>query len=104
MALKTKPFDPSKYLDDDAAVALYLDEALATNDGGVVAACLGDVARARGMTQLAKDAGLTRASLYKALSADGNPELSTVLRVLQALRLKLTAVPSTKAARVNSLS
>ncbi len=94
MVTRTKPFDPSKHLDDDEAIAIYIDEALATNDAGVVAACLGDVARARGMTQLAKEAGLTRASLYKALSSDGNPEFSTVLRVIQALRLKLTAVPA----------
>jgi probable addiction module antidote protein len=94
MATKTKPFDPSKHLDDDEAIAFYIDEALATNDAAVVAACLGDVARARGMTQLAKEAGLTRASLYKALSAGGNPEFATILRVIQALRLKLSAVSS----------
>ena len=78
MATRTKPFNPSKHLDSDKAIAIYLDEALATNDAAVVAACLGDVARARGMTKLAKEAGLTRASLYKALSSGGNPEFSTI--------------------------
>jgi probable addiction module antidote protein len=90
MRTKTEPFDAAQYLDNDAVIAAYLDEALATGDAGVVAKCLGDVARARGMTEIAAEAGLTRASLYKALSSEGNPELATVLRVIQALKLRLS--------------
>jgi probable addiction module antidote protein len=90
MVTKTYPFDASEYLDDDETIAVYLDEALATGDAGFVAKCLGDVARARSMTEIAAAAGLTRASLYKALSAEGNPEFATVLRVIQALKLRLS--------------
>jgi probable addiction module antidote protein len=90
MVTKTTLFDASKYLDTDEAIAVYLDEALATGDAGFVAKCLGDVARARGMSQIAAGAGLTRASLYKALSSGGNPEFATVLRVIQALKLRLS--------------
>jgi probable addiction module antidote protein len=90
MVTKTYPFDASEYLDDNETIAVYLDEALATGDAALVAKCLGDVARARGMTEIAAEAGLTRASLYKALSSEGNPEFATVLRVIQALKLRLS--------------
>jgi len=90
MALKTKPFDPAEYLDDDEAIAAYLDEAMATGDPHFIAKSLGVVARARGMTQIAKDTGLSRESLYRALSDDGNPEMTTLLAVLSALGLRLS--------------
>jgi probable addiction module antidote protein len=94
MALKTLPFDAAEYLDDDKAIAEYLEEAMkiATEDSdpSFLAQALGTVARARGMSQIAKEAGLSRESLYKALGAEGNPEFGTVLRVLQALGLKLS--------------
>jgi probable addiction module antidote protein len=92
MALKTKPFDAAEYLDDDASVAAYLDEAMATGDAKFIAKSLGVVARARGMTQIAKDTGLSRESLYRALSDDGNPEFATMVTVLSALGLRLSVV------------
>ncbi|MGQ0672078.1 MAG: addiction module antidote protein [Hyphomicrobium sp.] len=88
--LSTRPFDPAEYLDDEDAIAAYLDEALATDNAAFIADAIGVVARARGMTQIAKDAGLTRESLYKALSSDGNPEFATILKVLRAMGLRLS--------------
>lgn len=72
-------------------MAAYLEAALAEGDAALVAAALGDLARARGMTAVSRAAGLGRESLYKALSRDGNPELATVLRVVRALGLELRA-------------
>jgi probable addiction module antidote protein len=94
MALKTRPFDAAEYLEDDEAITEYLEEAMkiAQEDGNpsFLAVALGTVARARGMSQIAKDAGLSRESLYQALGAEGNPEFGTILKVLQALGLKLS--------------
>jgi probable addiction module antidote protein len=94
MGTKTKRWDPAEHLDSDDAVVAYVDAALEDGDPALVAAALGDVARARGMSQIARDSGLSRESLYKALSADGNPEFSTVLRVMKAIGLRLTAAPA----------
>jgi probable addiction module antidote protein len=94
MTRKTHPFDPAKYLDNDEAIAAYIDAALEEDDGAGLADALGVVARARGMTQVARDAGVARESLYKSLSADGNPSVDTLLRVMKALRLKLSVSPS----------
>jgi len=91
---KTRRWDPADYLKSDKDVIAYLQAALEDGDSGVVAAALGDVARAKGMTRVARQAGLGRESLYKALSAGGNPELATVLRVVRALGIKLHAVPA----------
>ena len=90
MPLKTTLFDPAEYLDDDVAIKSYIDDAIATGDAGFIAKCIGDVARARGMSQIAKDSGLSRESLYKALSTNGNPEFATILKVITALGLKLS--------------
>ena len=90
---KTKRWDAADHLKSDADVIAYLEAALEDGDSGVVAAALGDIARAKGMTKVARQAGLGRESLYKALSAGGNPELGTVLRVVRALGIKLHAVP-----------
>ena len=90
---KTKRWDAADYLKTDRDVIAYLEAAFEDGDSGVVAAALGDIARAKGMTKVARQAGLGRESLYKALSADGNPELGTVLRVVRALGIKLHAVP-----------
>ena len=94
MALKTFPYDSAEYLEDDQAIAEYLEEAMKIamedSDPSFLAVALGTVARGRGMSQIAKDAGLSRESLYKALGAEGNPEFGTVLKVLQALGLKLS--------------
>lgn len=75
-------------------MAAYLEAALDTGDPALIVAALGDIARAKGMTRIARDAGLGRESLYKALSPDGNPEFATVLRVIQALGLRLHAASS----------
>jgi probable addiction module antidote protein len=91
MPLKTFPYDSAEYLDSDEAIAVYLDEAFKTQDPSFITRAIGVAARARGMTQIAKDAGLSRESLYKALSDTGNPEFATVLRVLQALGVRMRA-------------
>lgn len=86
---KTHPWDVTRYLDSDEAMAAYLDAALEEDDPVLLAAALGDIARAKGMTQIARETGLGRESLYKALSAEGNPEFGTVQKVVRSLGLKL---------------
>ena len=92
MTVKTRPFDPTRYLDSDEAIAGFLEEAFGTDDASFIVHAFGVVARARGMTQIAKDAGLYRESLYRALGENGNPEFSTVLKVAKALGLRLAVV------------
>ena len=87
----TKIWDAAEYLETEEDMVAYLEAALELNDPTLVAAALGDITRAKGMTQIAKKTGLGRESLYKALSPDGNPEFSTVLKVVSALGLKLHA-------------
>ena len=96
----TTIWDPVKHLATADDVAAYLEAALQDGDPQLVAAALGDIARAKGMSQVARDAGLGRESLYKSLSSSGNPELATVLKVISALGLELhvTAVDEAKAA------
>jgi probable addiction module antidote protein len=94
MAVKTTRFDSAEYLDSDEAISAYLEEALATDDPAFITQALGTIARARGMSQIAKETGLSRESLYKALSAEGNPEFSTVIRVMQALGLRFSVTSS----------
>lgn len=79
----------SEYLETEADIAAYLNAALEDGDTSVIAAALGDIARAKGMTQLAKETGITRDGLYKALSPTGNPSFDTVQRVIKAFGLKL---------------
>ncbi len=93
IATDTRPFDAARYLDDDETIAAYLDEAMATGDAAYIVKSLGTVARARGMTQIAKDAQMSRESLYKSLGGDGNPEFATVLRVIGALGMRLSVEP-----------
>jgi probable addiction module antidote protein len=88
--LKTTVWDPVDHLETDEDMALYLQAALEEDDPILVAAVLGDIARAKGMTKVARDAGLGRESLYKALSPTGNPEFATVLKVIDALGFRLT--------------
>ena len=85
-------WDAADYLKSEEDMAAYLQACIeeAPEDPALIAAALGDVARARGMVQLAKETGLTREGLYKALSKDGNPNFGTVLKVLHALGLKIT--------------
>jgi probable addiction module antidote protein len=84
------PFDPADYLDNDEVIAEYLSAAVEDPDPNVFLAALGDVAKARGMAQIAKDAGLGRESLYKALSTGAHPRYETVHAVLRALGVKFT--------------
>lgn len=84
-----RSWDPARYLESDEDVAAYLDAALEEDDPALLAAALGDVARAKGMTEIARETGLGRESLYKALSTDGNPEFGTVQKVVRSLGLKL---------------
>lgn len=93
---KTRPWDAAKHLNTPADMASYLEAALEDGDPALVAAALGDIARAKGMTEVAREAGLGRESLYKALSPNGNPEFSTILKVLKALGMRLHAVSQTR--------
>ncbi|MHC4042984.1 addiction module antidote protein [Bradyrhizobium sp. 23AC] len=90
---KTRPFDASEYLDSTEAIAAYLSEAFETNDPSFVTDAIGIVSRARGISTLAKDTGLSRENLYKALSSEGHPEFSTVMKVLGSLGVELHAQP-----------
>ncbi len=90
MAIQTTAFDAAEYLDSDDAIQAYLAAALETADSAFITEALGTVARAKGMTQIAQAAGLSRESLYKSLSSDGNPEFATVLRVIGALGFRLS--------------
>lgn len=87
----TTPYDTADYLKTEEDMVLYFEACLDEDpgDGSLIRAALGDIARARGMAQLARDTGLAREGLYKALSADGNPEFATVMKVIKALGLKL---------------
>ncbi|HEY0554290.1 MAG TPA: addiction module antidote protein [Thermoanaerobaculia bacterium] len=90
---KTTPYDVAEHLRTPEEMAAYLDAWFeeAPDDAAGIARALGDIARAKGMTQVAKDAGLSRESLYRALSADGNPSFATILKVARALGVKLHA-------------
>jgi len=92
--VKLRPFDASRYLDTEDAVAGYLAEALETNDAEFIAEAIGTVARARGMTQLAKTSGMSREQLYRSFGRGGNPTLKTMLRVMKAMNVTLTATPA----------
>ena len=89
---KISSWDPAEYLETKEDMAAYLEAALEANDPSLIAAALGDIARAKGMSQISKKTGLGRESLYKALSPEGNPEFSTILKVINALGLQLRAV------------
>lgn len=93
MGIKLNKWDVVEHLKNDEEMALYLEACFEEDpgDGSLIRAALGDLARARGMAQLARDTGLSREGLYKALSPEGNPEFSTVVKVIHALGLKLHA-------------
>ena len=84
-------FDAAPYLDSEVAIAAYLTDILMANDPALLAASLGDIARARGMSEIAKASGITREALYKALRPDAQPRFDTVSRVCAALGVKLVA-------------
>lgn len=89
--MKTTKFDPAEHLDTEEVQAELISEALETGDAKFIAHAIGTVARARGMTKLSKDSGVTRESLYRALSVEGDPRLSTLTSVLSALGIGLRA-------------
>ncbi len=84
-------FDAPDYLDSEEAISEYLNVILEENDPALLASALGDIAKARGMTQVAKDAGIGREALYKALRPDASPRFDTINRVLNSLGVKLVA-------------
>ena len=92
--IKTAAWDTSEHLKSKEDMAAYLEAALEDGDPSVVSAALGDIARSQGMARIAQDTGLGRESLYKSLSGEGNPELATVLKVINALGLRLRALPT----------
>ena len=96
--LGIKPFDAADYLQSDEDCAIYLQACIdeAPDDAALFSKALGDIARSRGMMQLARDTGISREGLYKALGEQGNPSLSTVLKVLHALGLRLNIDPQAK--------
>lgn len=90
MAIHTTRFDAAEVLDTPEAIEAFLEDAFESGDPAFITHALGIVARAKGMTKLAEETGLTRQALYKALSAEGHPEFGTVLKVAGALGFKLT--------------
>ncbi len=93
--LKLRKWDVTDHLNSDEDIALYLGACIEEDpgDGSLLRAALGDVARAKGMSQLARDTGLAREGLYRALSAEGNPEFSTVFKVIRSLGFRLHVQP-----------
>ena len=91
--IKTRPFDMANYLHSEAEIAEYLRQVLEDNDPAELAGALGDIARARGMTQLARDTGLSRESLYKSLSGERAPSSDTLFMVIHAMGFKLSVEP-----------
>ena len=91
MTLKTLPWDSAAYLETDEDMADYLDVVLEENDPALVIYALGVIARARGISQLAREIGMERETLHQALSSEGHPEFATVLKVIKALGLRLRA-------------
>ena len=91
--METAKWDGAEYLETPEAMAAYLEAAFEDGDPQVITHALGNVARAKGITQVAKDAGITRAGLYKALSSDGDPRLTTLLGVFKSLGLAVSVHP-----------
>lgn len=96
MGIKTTRWDPAEYLETDEDIQLYLEACMeeAGEDPAYIVHALGVIARARNMSQLARDTGMTREGLYKALSPEGNPTFATVTKVAKALGLRITVQPS----------
>lgn len=90
------PFDAADYLDTPEDIAFYLEAVLEDGDPALIAAALGDVARSKGMSAVSRQAGVTREALYKALSENGDPKLSTLIGVLKALGLQLAVRPENR--------
>ncbi|WP_159993665.1 addiction module antidote protein [Roseomonas sp. 18066] len=94
MATETIAFDAAELLDTPEAQAAYLSEIMAEGDAAAMAEAIGTIARARGMTVIAREAGVSRVSLYRTLSGKGNPELATITKVLAAMGLRLSVTPT----------
>ena len=97
MAIKVselQDFDPAEYLENEEAMAEYLTAIIEENNPALLAAALGDIARARGMTEIAHASGITREALYKALKPDAQPRFDTIARVCTALGLKISVAPA----------
>ena len=90
----TRPWDAADHLETQDDVVAYLEAAFEEGDPSLIAAALGDIARAKGMSQLANETGMGRESLYKALSGEGNPSFATILKVTRALGIELHALPA----------
>ncbi|MCI6574670.1 MAG: putative addiction module antidote protein [Actinomycetaceae bacterium] len=102
MTIKTKIFDPAQYIETPEDVADYLSIALEDGDPATLQMVLGDIARSEGMSKLARETGLNRESLYKSLSAQGNPTMDTIFKVTKALGLRLSLVPANSAPSANT--
>lgn len=93
MATRFSPFDAAQYLESEEGIKLYLEACAEDGDPALMTAALGDIARARNLSALAREVGMTRAGLYKALSQDGNPSFATVSKVARALGLEIRIKP-----------
>jgi probable addiction module antidote protein len=93
----TRAYDSADYIDSPEAVVAFLDAALEDGDAQIIAATLGDIARSKGMAMIAERTGLAREALYKSLSAEGNPRLTTLLGVLKAMGLRLSVTMDAQA-------
>lgn len=91
MSRELREFDAAKYLDTDEGIEEFMVAAFETGDPAFIARCLGIVAKARNMSRLAKEVGMSRSALYRALSGEGNPEFATIAKVMRALGLQMTA-------------
>ena len=92
--LATRPYDSANYLADHESMIAYIEEVIESGDPTLVSHALGVIARAKGMTQVVKEAGVSREHLYRALSSEGNPEFGTVFKVIAALGLRLSVEPA----------
>ncbi len=98
MAIETTKWDAAEFLTGDEAIAAYLEAAFEDGDPKMIAVALGDIAKAKGMSAIAKEAGVTREALYKSLSDKGDPKLSTLIGVMKALGLRFTVTKADEAA------
>lgn len=103
MAIKIKPYDVAEYLDSREMVAEYLKAAFETNDAALIKCAMGDVARAQGITEMAKEAGIARRTLYNVISDEGDPRLSTFLGVLDAFGVSLSTAGPAKAGQPDEI-
>lgn len=95
-----KVFDAAEFLDSEELIAAYISDAMEDRDPDVLLSALADVARARGMAKLAKDSGLGRENLYKTLSPGAKPRFETIMKIINALGVKLQAVPTSEVSKV----